>query len=267
MYFHVIIEIKGNREPIYELDNTLEDVLEEVVIPYLEKKSFHFDGYSLNYDKIKKINIKRTTKPTTELANFENEKIPVLDVSRESIMSYDQHTEDVTKQFIALGNEKLKEKGGKQLNTTKGKIDKTGVFIVHGHDQLALTKTDLFIRQLGLEPIVIQDQSNRGMTIIEKIESHSSVGFGVILYTPCDVGAKHGDDLQPRARQNVVFEHGFLIGKIGRGNVAALVKDTVEKPNDISGIVYITMDGFDAWKMKLAKELKSSGYEIDMNRI
>ncbi|WP_218013171.1 TIR domain-containing protein [Bacillus thuringiensis] len=66
-----------------------------------------------------------------------------------------------------------------------------------------------------------------GKTIIE---SYLNVGFGEVLYTPCDFGSKVGEEknlnLQPR--QNVVFEHGFLIGEIGRENVAALVKDTVE---------------------------------------
>jgi predicted nucleotide-binding protein len=56
------------------------------------------------------------------------------------------------------------------------------------------------------------------------------------------------------------------LGKSEEKNVAALVKDAVEKPNDISGIVYITMDDNEAWRLKLAQELKSSGYEIDMNR-
>ncbi|HEF1899654.1 TIR domain-containing protein [Bacillus cereus group sp. MYBK108-1] len=82
-----------------------------------------------------------------------------------------------------------------------------------------------------------------GKTIIEKIESYSNVGFGVVLYTPCDLGSKVGEEknLNPQARQNVVFEHEFLIGKIGRENVATLVKDTVETPNDVSGVVYISM--------------------------
>ena len=35
------------------------------------------------------------------------------------------------------------------------------------------------------------------------------------------------------------FEHGYLISKLGRNNVCALVKQSVEIPNDISGIVYI----------------------------
>jgi len=40
------------------------------------------------------------------------------------------------------------------------------------------------------------------------------------------LGKATGDpELKPRARQNVVFEHGYLMGKIGRKNVCALVKD------------------------------------------
>ena len=111
-----------------------------------------------------------------------------------------------------------------------------------------------------------------GKTIIEKIEEFSNVGFGLVLYTPCDVGtAKENKDscamLLYRARQNVVFEHGYLIGKIGRSNVCALVKGEIETPNDISGVVYIPMDNQKAWQLAVAKELRNSGYDIDMNLI
>lgn len=73
------------------------------------------------------------------------------------------------------------------------------------------------------------------------------------------------NEIKSRARQNVVFEHGFLISKLGRNNVCALVKDDIEKPNDISGVVYITFDSNGGWKIPLAKEMKSSGYEVDFN--
>jgi len=73
--------------------------------------------------------------------------------------------------------------------------------------------------------------------------------------------------LQNRARQNVVFEHGFLIAKLGRRNVCALVKDKLEIPNDISGVVYIPMDSHKAWQIALAKELRQAGYDIDMNEV
>jgi predicted nucleotide-binding protein len=132
---------------------------------------------------------------------------------------------------------------------------------------LAKTEVARFLERLHLKAIILHEQASAGNTIIEKIERHTNVGFGIVLYTPCDIGAKAEDNpnLQNRARQNVVFEHGYLIGKIGRNRVCALVKGKIETPNDISGVVYVTMDG--EWKWKIAKELKESGYSIDMNLI
>lgn len=149
------------------------------------------------------------------------------------------------------------------------KLDKSQVFIVHGHDEAAKTKTARFIEQLGLKPIILHEQASGSKTVIEKIEAYSNVGFGIVLYTACDLGAKAGanPDFKNRARQNVVFEHGFLIGKIGRENVCALVKDEIETPNDISGVVYVKMDNEDAWHLKVARELRNSGYVIDMNKL
>ncbi|MFD4819609.1 TIR domain-containing protein [Peribacillus butanolivorans] len=69
------------------------------------------------------------------------------------------------------------------------------------------------------------------------------------------------------ARQNGVFEHGFLMGKNGRSNVCALIKDDVESPNDIAGVVYVTMDPHDAWMNTVAKEMKEAGYDIDLNKL
>ena len=153
------------------------------------------------------------------------------------------------------------------IKDKKTEFDKLNVFIVHGHDDLAKMETAKFIEQLGLIPIILHEQASSGFTIIEKIENYSNVGFGVVLYTPCDLGAKKGNEteLKLRARQNVVFEHGFLIGKIGRKNVVALVKGDVETPNDISGVVYISMNN--NWKLDLAKELRNTGFQVDMNKV
>jgi len=166
----------------------------------------------------------------------------------------------------------LKSEFDEQVKTSKNSqidFDNASVFIVHGHDEEAQVKVARFIEKLGFKPIILHEQASSGRTIIEKIEEYSNVGFGIVLYTPCDIGGKqiHPPQLKPRARQNVVFEHGYLIGKIGRNNVCALVKGTVETPNDISGVVYVEMDAADTWHFKIAKELKSSGYDVDMNKI
>lgn len=150
----------------------------------------------------------------------------------------------------------------------KKEMDYTKVFIVHGRDNEAKQEVARFIEKLGLEAIILHEQVSRSHTIIEKIEEYSNVGYGVVIYTPCDEGRLKGEkEFNSRARQNVVFEHGFLMGKIGRKNVCALVKGDVETPNDISGVVYENMDGGGAWKLSVAKELKAAGYNIDINNI
>lgn len=146
--------------------------------------------------------------------------------------------------------------------------DFSKVFIVHGRDSLAKTETARFVEKFGFTAIILHEQASAGNTIIEKIEEHTNVGFAIVLYTPCDVGSLSGEGAQkPRARQNVVFEHGYLVAKLGRKNVCALVKGDTEIPNDLSGVVYVAMDSAGAWHLTVAKELRAAGYAIDMNKV
>ena len=137
--------------------------------------------------------------------------------------------------------------------------NKRKVFIVHGRDNEANYEVSRFIEQLGLEAIILHEQANAGMTIIEKIEHYSNdADFALVLYTGCDHGrGVHESNVPPknRARQNVVFEHGYLMAKLGRENVCSLVKGEIETPNDISGVVYVPLDPNSGWKNSVAKEL------------
>lgn len=274
MYYQVIVEShekigkeKENRK-YYELDKTeTSEILDQIIIPYLKKDEIQFDGYFLKYDDIARIAIKETEKSTVELAKYENDNMPrniIMFITRENVAEYDRYTKDVTKELFQKGKDIMSNPVAKTARDT----DYTKVFIVHGQDELAKTEVARFIERLGFEPIILHEQASLGMTIIEKIEYYSNVSFGIVIYTPCDMGAKKGEDkLKPRARQNVIFEHGYLIGKLKRENVCALVKDDVEIPNDISGVVYIPMDQNKAWTMVIAKELKTAGYPVDMNKL
>lgn len=141
------------------------------------------------------------------------------------------------------------------------------ITIVHGRDNEAKLEVSRFIEQLGLEAIILHEKANGGRTIIEKIEHYSNdADFAIVLYTACDHGrGVHESKSHPknRARQNVVFEHGYLMAKLGRENVCSLVKGDIETPNDISGVVYVDLDRSGAWKMDVAKELKECGYVIN----
>ncbi len=151
-----------------------------------------------------------------------------------------------------------------QLNCSNPKI-----FLVHGQDDEATIKVARLLEKLSLQPILLKENVSSNLTIIEKIEEYSNVGFGVVLYTPCDIGGKQKEqlELKARPRQNVIFEHGYLIGKIGRKKVSLLKKGEVEIPNDVSGLIYTKMDLAGAWKYQLAKEIKQAGYDIDLNKI
>ncbi len=142
------------------------------------------------------------------------------------------------------------------------------IFIVHGRDEEAKEKVARFLEKIKFTPIILHEQANQGRTIIEKFEQHAHASsFAVVLLTPDDVGALAGGEknLKPRARQNVIFELGYFIGALGRKHVCALTKGDVEIPTDFAGVVYITFDSSDAWKMPLIQELKKAGFEVDAN--
>jgi predicted nucleotide-binding protein len=148
--------------------------------------------------------------------------------------------------------------------------DDKKIFIVHGHDEQTKTDVENVVSKLGLEPIILSDCANTGRHILQKFtEETDQIGFAIILMTPDDLGGKTKDDLNPRARQNVVMELGFFIGKLGPKRVAVILSDkNIEIPSDINGIVYTSYTYSDnAWKLGLLKELKHAGYAVDANKL
>lgn len=150
--------------------------------------------------------------------------------------------------------------------------DKSGskaVFLVHGRDESAKESVARFLQQIEVEVVILAEKANRGRTIIEKFEAHANVGFAVVLLTPDDRGSLQGErnDGAPRARQNVIFELGFFVAKLGRGRVCALTKGSaIEIPSDYSGVAYIPLDEGGGWQLALIKELKAAGLNVDANR-
>jgi len=147
------------------------------------------------------------------------------------------------------------------------------VFVVHGHDHALKTDLERFLRELHLEPIVLHREPDRGMTLIEKFEEHSDVGYAFILLTPDDVAYAAESETLPdgdrkkekRARQNVIFEFGFFVGKLSRGRVCCLYKSGVVLPSDLTGLVYKEIkDSIDSQAFSIIKELKAAGYKINL---
>ena len=145
------------------------------------------------------------------------------------------------------------------------------VFVVHGHDEVAKTNLEVFLNEIGLQPIVLHRQTDEGLTVIEKFEKHSDVGYAFILLTPDDVAylkadeAKNEQDRKKelRARPNVIFEFGYFVGKLGRSRVCCLYTGNVTLPSDVNGMIYKKFNAsIDEVAYSIIKDLKASGYSV-----
>jgi len=145
------------------------------------------------------------------------------------------------------------------------------VFVVHGHDDAAKSALEVFLRELGLEPVVLHRQADQGQTIIEKFEKHADVGYAFILLTPDEVAYLKKDELidektrpkERRARPNVIFEFGYFVGKLGRSHVCCLHTGNVTLPTDISGMIYKSYsNSIEEVAYGIIKDLKASGYKL-----
>ena len=148
----------------------------------------------------------------------------------------------------------------------------TKIFIVHGHDEGMKQAVARIVEKIGLVPIILHEQPNKGRTIIEKFEDYSDLNFTIVLLSPDDIAYpkdKPPEDKEFRARQNVIFELGFFVGKLGREHVFILCKEekNFKIPSDYSGICYTPYDNKGQWRFDLIGELKSCGYNVDANKL
>jgi len=143
------------------------------------------------------------------------------------------------------------------------------IFLVHGHSEAVLHEVARFLEKLEQDVVILREQPNCGRTIIEKFEDYAGVGFAIVLLTPDDRGGEAlapYEQQKPRARQNVIFELGYFIGKLGRNRVCALYRPGVEIPSDYSGVLYLELDEPGNCRLELAKEMKAAGLPVDMNK-
>lgn len=184
----------------------------------------------------------------------------------EVVSGYNTHLDRSASTIIELLKKYVCEAKEEEKNMKQAE---NKVFIVHGHDQGIKSEIARTLENAGFEAIILQEQAKNGRTIIEAIEDYTDVIYAIVLYTPCDLGrAKDADvsEERSRARQNVVFEHGYLMGKLGRKRISVIVKDNIEIPSDIEGLFYIEFDDAYAWKTKLAREMVQAGISVNLKK-
>jgi predicted nucleotide-binding protein len=164
----------------------------------------------------------------------------------------------------------LFDSGVKAMPRESVGVGERSVFLVHGHSESAKHNVARFLEngRTNFEVRLLSETTNRGRTIIEKFEDEAELStYAVVLLTADDEGGpRSGAERHPRARQNVILELGYFIGRLGRDKVAILYEAGVELPSDVLGVAYIELDQNGGWKLKLAKELRGRGHLLDLHK-
>ena len=142
------------------------------------------------------------------------------------------------------------------------------IFIVHGRNIAMRDKVTSLLGRLKLDYSVLEAESNKGETVIEKfMRNAESCRYAVVLFSADDIGGLNREDSQmrPRVRQNVILELGYFLGKVGRHSLMVLHEagKDIEKPSDFNGIVYEPFDEYGAWKQKLIREMRLAKIYIE----
>jgi len=146
-------------------------------------------------------------------------------------------------------------------NSSPKKVNNMTAFIIHGHDNELKVEVQLLLNNAGVNCVILHEQPDKGRSIIEKLIGETEIaGYAIALLTPDDL-TNAGIN---RARQNVILEIGYFLGKLGKERIRMIVKGEVEIPSDLQGILYEKHDMKGAWKIKLLKELQAVGIYVDI---
>jgi len=213
----------------------------------------NIDG--INYDKAREKLIQEILDgiPDVKLKNlFEIYFVKFFDKSKSSDILSEEPHRDILKQIRDYLSEPNKTK---EVSTIK-RIGAKRVFIIHGHDELLKKEVQLLLINAELDSVVLHEQPDKGRNILDKLIEESQDACYVIALLSPDDSLANG---QLRARQNVIFEIGYFLGKLGKQNIRLLVKDNIEIPSDLQGILYEPFDKSGAWKTKILKEIAAVG--------
>lgn len=278
MNYHVRISLKSQKSRDETKNDFSEDQLQvRIIEPYQQGEPIIMNGKTIQPKDIDRIKISKSQESSQQLIDKirdEDRNSNVITIGGPSYAwKAASCATDITDELISGPVGYKKGESSKKDNNEDLKKSSNKVFVVHGHDSELKNDIDIFLRDIGLEPVILHRQADEGQTVVEKFEKHSDVSYAFILLTPDDVGmtvAQYNkqdkrDDYELRARQNVIFEFGYFAAKLGRRNVCCIYKEGVTLPNDIAGLLYKKVtDTIDSIGYEIIKELKAVGLKIEV---
>ncbi len=270
--YHIYLEYAEADKSGFRFNITQEELIRTFADPINEGKQFWHLGRLLNPMKVKKAVI-----------FWSYDEANMLDLPNfESIVAAKD------KKYVVEQIEKGKVKGAylctdKFLAKPKTAAAPTGpqssakrrVLVISGTDDAmkqALTKA---LGKLLLVPVMLCEEPGHGRKIVERFTAdYVDVGLAVVLLSPDDYVFSKTEESSKRRlkpRQDVIFELGYLLGKLGKEKVLVLFRESekneFEVRLDFEGINSAPFDSLDSWKLALLRALADNGYNVEGDRI
>ena len=263
-YYHLVVEGKDKTKAKLINEHSLDEI-NDLAQKYLSKKDFWVEGVKFDYDNVKKFSVYKTDCTTDEIITILYEQTdPAI------IMTYDDYDALKNKFYsINISNSVLNNVVLIVNDSKTTQMENKNVFIVYGRDENLLNEVKLLVTQLGLKPILISNEPDKGRSIFGKIkDSVNKCCYSIVLWTPDDVGslATETEKIQFRARENVLIELGYVVAKLGEENVTIIKKGNPNIPTDIQGLALILREESE-WKNHLYKNLKEVFKDISSDDI
>ncbi len=201
------------------------------------------------------------------IERFPSEKLPKKEPSKELPSKEKPQKQERVKE-VPDRTKIYEEELVSTIVLNQSQLLESNILLVHGYDETMKKSVLEFVEKLELRASILHERANGGKNIIEKLEEFSDIDFAIFLLTPDDFAIPRDKprEKQTHVSQNVIFEFGYFVGKLGPGKVCALYKERLEIPWAYPGLVCIPMDFRGGWRLLLAKEIKQAGIEIDLNK-
>jgi predicted nucleotide-binding protein len=270
--YHVYVEYAEPDKSGIRFNVSQEELVRTFTSPFDEGKPFWFMGKLLNSHKVVKAAIfwsyqtaDKLTLPNKENLVSAKDKKYVLDSIvkgkvKGAYLCTEKFLPPTQKPEIPAQSEE------------SSSVVRRRVLVVCGTDDEMKRAVTNALTKLQLVPVVMCEEPSQGRKIVEHFSDYVDVGFAVVLLSP-DESLYDKDELPTKRKlrplQDVVFELGFLLGKLGKGNVLVFQREcgNFESPTNFEGLKVTAFDDRDSWKLALVRELTNSRYTVDAGRI
>ncbi len=270
--YHIYIEYEDPEKSGIRFNVSEEELVRTFVTPFRAGQPFWFMGRLLSPLKVATAVIfwsyetaDKIVLPNQEtIATCKDKKFVIESIGKGKVKGAYLYTE----KFLTPTDKKSATDGALDASVNIRKR----IFVVHGNDEEMKQATVSALGKLGLAPVVMREQPSQGRKIVEKFADYADVSFAVVLLSPDDFA--YAKDDQPAKRklrpaQNVIFELGFLLGRLGEKNVLVFYREfeSFEAPTDFEGVRFTAFDDRGSWKLSLIRELTTCGYRVDANKL